>query len=61
MKIGCISWSHRKGFQEGKMDVFTWMEHCKKDCGLDGVELWNNHFDSLDQIYLKKFAKRRKN
>lgn len=58
MKIGCISWSHRKGFQEGKMDVFTWMEHCKKDCGLDGVELWNNHFDSLDQIYLKKIRQK---
>ncbi len=54
MKIGCISWSHRNDFSNGKLDILTWMEHCKIDCGLDGVEIWNNHFKSLEEDYLKK-------
>lgn len=58
MKIGCISWSHRNDFSDGKMDVFQWMEHCKRDCRLDGVEIWNNHFLSLDEEYLKKIKEK---
>lgn len=54
MKIGCISWSHRNEFSDGTMDLFQWMEHCKKDCKLDGVELWNNHMASLEEDYLQK-------
>jgi sugar phosphate isomerase/epimerase len=54
MKIGCISWSHRLEFQSGKLDVFKWMEHCKREAGLDGVEIWNNHITSLEINYLDK-------
>lgn len=54
MKIGCISWSHRQAFDEGKLDVFSWMEHCKRDARLDGVELWNNSLTSLDKEYLAR-------
>lgn len=52
MKIGCISWSHRNEFGEGKLDLLKWIEHCKIDCKLDGVELWNNSFASTDADYL---------
>lgn len=52
MKIGCISWSYRNDYPDG-LDLLRWMEHCKKDCRLDGVELWNNHVKSLDAQYLK--------
>ena len=59
MKIGCISWSHRKDFEEGRLDLFSWMEHCK-NAGLDGVELWNNHFDSIEKPYLQKLLAKSK-
>lgn len=52
MKIGCISWSHRNEFGEGKLDLFKWMDHCKNDCKLDGVELWNNSFAETGKEYL---------
>ena len=52
MKIGCISWSYRNEFAEGKYDMFSWIRHCSRDVKLDGVELWNNHFASLDEEYL---------
>ncbi len=54
MKIGCISWSHRNDFSKNELDLFSWMEHCKKDAKLDGVELWNNHFVSIEKPYLDK-------
>lgn len=54
MKIGCISWSHRNDVANGTMDIFSWIEHCKKDAKLDGIELWNNHFDSINTDYLEK-------
>lgn len=52
MKIGCISWSHRNEFGDGKLDLFKWIEHCKGDCKLDGIELWNNSFESTEMEYL---------
>lgn len=58
MKIGCISWSHRNSFANGEMDIFKWMEHCKNDCLLDGAEIWNNHFESLDESYLQKIKEK---
>lgn len=53
MKIGCISWSHRNDVANKAIDLIGWMEHCKKDAKLDGVELWNNHFESLEKEYLE--------
>lgn len=58
VKIGCISWSHRNSFTNGEMDIFKWMEHCKYDCLLDGVEVWNNHLESLDENYLQKLKEK---
>lgn len=58
MKIGCISWSHRNDVANGTIDLLGLMEHCKKDAKLDGIELWNNHFASLDKEYLEKLLKK---
>lgn len=60
MKIGCISWSHRNDFANDKMDLIKWMEHCKKDAGVDGVEVWNNHFTSLGKEYLETLHEKSK-
>lgn len=54
MKIGCISWSHRNLIANGTMDIFSWIEHCKKDANLDGIEIWNNHFESIETSFLSK-------
>lgn len=54
MKIGCISWSYRNEFASGKYDFFSWFEHCAQEAKLDGVELWNNHFESTEDDYLDK-------
>jgi sugar phosphate isomerase/epimerase len=52
MKIGCISWSYRNEFAANKYDIPNWIRHSSRDVRLDGVELWNNHFESLKEEYL---------
>lgn len=52
MKIGCISWSYRNEFSDGTFDFPKWIRHCAREAGLEGVELWNNHFESLKTDYL---------
>ena len=52
MKIGCISWSYRNAFADNKYDLLNWIRHCSRDVKLDGVELYNNHFVSLEEEYL---------
>lgn len=52
MKIGCISWSYRNEFADGKYDFPKWFKHCVRDAKLEGVELWNNHFESLENEYI---------
>jgi sugar phosphate isomerase/epimerase len=56
MKIGCISWSYRNEFNETQYDMFRWIRHCAEDVHLDGVELWNNHFVSLQPYYLDRIS-----
>ena len=56
MKIGCISWSYRNEFSDGKYDLFKWIHHCSKDVQLDGIEPWNNHFESLEDNYLTRIS-----
>jgi sugar phosphate isomerase/epimerase len=58
MKIGCISWSYRNEFDSGKYDFFSWFEHCAQEAKLDGVELWNNHFQSTEDDYLNKLLQK---
>jgi len=60
MKIGCISWSYRNEFSSGKYDFFSWFVHCSSEANLDGVELWNNHFESTDNEYLDKLVSKSK-
>lgn len=56
MRIGCISWSYRKEFESNKYDLFSWIRHCAQEVHLDGVELWNNHFTSLEPEYLDRIS-----
>ena len=58
MKIGCITWSYRNEFENGKMDLFQLMDHCKNECHLDGIELWNNSFNSTSDEYLNDLKKK---
>lgn len=60
MNIGCISWSYRNEFSAGKYDFFSWFEHCAREANLEGVELWNNHFDSTETKYLDKLLSKSK-
>lgn len=56
MNIGCISWSYRNEFADGTFSFPGWIRHCAEDAGLDGVELWNNHFESLKTDYLDQLT-----
>jgi sugar phosphate isomerase/epimerase len=52
MKVAMSSWSYHSVIGSGKMDQFDWLKHCK-ELGLDGVELLDIHFHSLEPKYLK--------
>lgn len=56
MKLGCISWSYRNEFADGKFDLPGWIRYCGRELRLDGVELWNNHFASLKPAYLDELS-----
>jgi sugar phosphate isomerase/epimerase len=53
VKIGCISWSYKSEFSSGKWNIRSWMIHCRDALRLDGVELWNKHFESTKPSYVK--------
>ena len=56
MKIGCISWSYRNEFTDGTFGFPMWIRHCAREARLDGIELWNNHFESLKNDYLDQLS-----
>ena len=58
MKIGCSSWSYHRTIDEGKLDQKSWIEKCAKELKLDGVELLDVHFPSIERSYLKEIKKR---
>ena len=53
MKIGCISWSYKSEFTSEKWNIGSWMQHCKNDLLLDGVELWNRHVGSTESSHIR--------
>lgn len=53
MKLGCSSWSHNQKFKDGSLDLFDWMGICARDLKVDGIEIVNEHMDSLDEDYVK--------
>ncbi len=56
MKIGMSSWSYHPLFQSKEMDQLSWVKHCK-ELGLDGVELLDIHFPSLNREYVTSLKK----
>ena len=56
MKIGCISWSYRNEFSDGTYDFLKWIRHCAEEAQIEGVELWSEHFKSLDGDYLNHLS-----
>ena len=54
LRISILSYSFRGLLEEGKMDVFGYLESCKYRYGLDAADLWNGFLPSLEEDYLKK-------
>jgi sugar phosphate isomerase/epimerase len=54
MKLSVLSYSFRGLLQEGKMDVFGYLETCKYRYGLSAADIWNGFFTSTEAGYLKK-------
>lgn len=52
LKLSCSSWSHHRAFDAGAFTLVSWIEHCAKTLGLDGVEIENKHFKRTDATAL---------
>ncbi|HHX63330.1 MAG TPA: TIM barrel protein [Chloroflexi bacterium] len=54
MNISVISYAFHKQMQEGKVDIFGYLETCKYRYGLDTADIWSGMLTSLDEEYLLK-------
>lgn len=54
MKISILSYSFRGLFQQGKIDLFGYLESVKHRYGLDATDIWNQMLASTEEDYLKK-------
>lgn len=57
MKISCSSWSYHRTIEAGKLDQKGWIRRCAQELKLDGVELLDVHFPSVERSYLKELKK----
>jgi sugar phosphate isomerase/epimerase len=53
MKLCCLTLSYRRTFQAGKMDIWSFIEECRR-LDLDGVDLHHDALASTDEPYLRK-------
>ena len=53
MKLCCLSLSYKRTFQAGKMDVWSFIEECRR-LDLDGVDLHQDSITSRDESYLRR-------
>ncbi|MCX5642250.1 MAG: sugar phosphate isomerase/epimerase [Candidatus Omnitrophica bacterium] len=58
MKISCSSYSFHRTIAAGKLDQLSWIEKCARELELDGVELLDIHFPSVEKEYLRKLKKK---
>lgn len=58
MKIGCSSWSYHRNFESGRLDQCRWIDLCANELKLDGVELLDRHFPSIEKRYMRDLKKR---
>jgi len=54
MKLSVLSYSFRGLLDEGKMNVFGYLETCKYRYNLSLADIWNGFLTSMDEDYLKK-------
>ncbi len=54
MRVSVLSYSFRGLMQEGKMDIFGFMETCKYRYHLNAADLWSGFIPNTDDDYLKK-------
>jgi sugar phosphate isomerase/epimerase len=54
MKLSVLSYSFRGLMEEGKMDVFGYLETCKYRYNLSLADIWNGFLISMDESYLRK-------
>ena len=57
MKLGCSSWSYHTAIVDEKLDQRGWLKLCAEELELDGVELLDIHFPTLDKDYLREIKK----
>lgn len=57
MKLGCSSWSYHQAFTDGRLDQVRWLRMCAEELELDGVELLDIHFPSVDGAYCRALKK----
>ena len=57
MKLGCSSWSYHRAIVEKRLDQQGWLKLCADELELDGVELLDIHFPTLDKEYLRDVKK----
>jgi sugar phosphate isomerase/epimerase len=54
MRLSVLSYSFRGLKDEGKMDVFGYLETCKYRFNLSIADIWNGFLTSMEESYLKK-------
>src|ERR1035437_2942992 len=54
MRVSVSSYSFRGLMQEGKIDIFGFMETCKYRYHLDATDLWSGFIPNTEDAYLKK-------
>jgi sugar phosphate isomerase/epimerase len=54
VKVSIVSYSFHGLLQQGKLDVFGYLESCRYRYGLDAADIWNGMLTSTAEDYLKK-------
>mgnify|MGYP007001869879 CR=1 FL=1 len=54
MKVSIISYAFSRMMQQGKVDIFGYLETVKYRFGLTGADIWNGMLTSLEPDYLAK-------
>ena len=54
MRLSVLSYSFRGLLEQGKIDVFGYLEACKYRYNLSIADLWNGFLTSMEEGYLKK-------
>ena len=53
MKLCCLTLSYRRTFQAGKMDIWSFIEECRR-LDMDGVDLHQDAIKDQDEPYLRR-------